>query len=93
MRLDPFIRGQKQPSELILHAEVYPSALMAGEEVFSKPSFPTWLQKLASMNKNHRLVHELSAKVRRVTTCGQDHPRDQLGSDRLTTRGLRPSFS
>ncbi|CAJ1361886.1 unnamed protein product, partial [Effrenium voratum] len=51
---------------------VYPSALMAGEEVFSKPSFPTWLQKLASMNKNHRLVHELSAKVRRVTTCGQD---------------------
>jgi len=50
---------------------VYPSALMTSpDQAFAKPSFPAFLMKQGTINKNDRITQDLSSRIRRRSTCG-----------------------
>lgn len=55
-------------STVAVLSTVYP-AFLAADESFTRPAFPSWLQKKAPMTKAVRLVQELHSKVRAMTTC------------------------
>jgi replication factor C subunit 1 len=68
---------------------IYPAFLMSAEGNFSRPSFPTYLQKFSTLNSSRRNAQAMYSRVKPFTTVSRkDIPIGYL--DLLHRRLLRP---
>eukprot|EP00933_Yihiella_yeosuensis_P070276 TRINITY_DN7801_c0_g1_i2.p1 TRINITY_DN7801_c0_g1~~TRINITY_DN7801_c0_g1_i2.p1 ORF type:complete len:641 (-),score=143.03 TRINITY_DN7801_c0_g1_i2:139-2025(-) len=69
---------------------IYPSYLMTSQEAFTRPTFPTYLQKRGGMTKASRVVQEMSSRIKASTTCGSKEFVTCSYHDVLYRRCLKP---
>jgi len=77
-----------QSSAAVL-GSIYP-AFLSADESFKRPGFPTWLQKRGPTAKAERMVQDMHAKIRAVTTCTSQSLVTSNYHDVLYRRLLKP---